>query len=216
MFLGEAEKLFSMVNDTFTQQSPGGDSNTLERSVPQVNEQDVCKIKPTMKSPHVKDTPKTNTGVAKMGYVYDITIPASRRMAILKRIKQTSEPSRQRGKRFKESYDIEFINEDIHAKEQIVYTYKMSEPICVICDEVIDKNRERCKFSIAHLCHPEMREHCGTHVYCLDCFIVLKSTCREGKDQVCYGTLLSTRGGCHQKKALSPKDNTSGVQISDS
>lgn len=135
----------------------------------------------------------------KVEYLYGLTIPAERRLYLLNRMSTFCQTSKHKGKRFKDAHDFSPVNEDLHVEKLIVYAYNMSTPECVICGGKIEKLAARCKFSIANLYNPSRNcERCGTHLYCVECFVVLQSAVLPGEQAVCFGTLLTTRGGCHQ------------------
>ena len=135
----------------------------------------------------------------KVSYRYNIVVNRARRVELLMLMQFKCSSSKQKGKRFKEAHDFSIVDEDLQIPNQAIYAYNMTRPKCVICRKIIAKREDRCKFSIVNY-HSPIRdcERCGTHVYCLDCFIVLQSALIPGKQPVCFATILTKRGGCRQ------------------
>lgn len=127
-----------------------------------------------------------------------ITIGGEERKKIIDHMIHILNHANQKGKRFRESHDLTCRSDPIVVQNQIVNTNKLTDPVCVICSEMIPKGVDRCKFSIVHMKDRSKTEHCGTHVYCIPCFVTLNSCTAEGKQAVCFGTCLNHRGGCRQ------------------
>lgn len=141
--------------------------------------------------------------IDRVEYALNVRIDKNERIRILCLMRDLCDPLRQKGKRFKESHDFKLVYEDLFVPEQITYAYKMSRPSCVVCNRVIQVGEERCKYSVANALNTHANcEKCGTHVYCLPCFVVLESTVIPGYQSVCFGTLLTQRGGCRQISAI--------------
>jgi hypothetical protein len=138
----------------------------------------------------------------KMEYRTDIIVPASRVFEVLSILQTMCDPTKQKGKRFKESHDLRpHIVQDLFVSSQVVYAYKMTIPRCVLCSRRIPQGADRCKFSISNMKEATGScEKCGTHVYCLFCYLILQAAVRLGMKAVCVGTLLTDRGGCRQMK----------------
>ena len=137
--------------------------------------------------------------IERIEYCTYVRVDKDERIRILRIIRDQCSPQRQKGKRFKDAHDYTLVYEDIFVPKLITYAYKQSKPACVLCNRTIQVGEPRCKYSIANALNLSNNcERCGTHVYCLPCFVVLESTVIPGKRCVCFGTVLSQRGGCRQ------------------
>lgn len=145
------------------------------------------------------NAPPSRVSTIRIEYCMNVRVDKDERIRIMRIIREKCSPSRQKGKRFKDSHDLTLVYEDIFVPKQITYAYKQSKPSCVLCNRIIPVGEPRCKYSIANALNQSSKcERCGTHVYCLPCFVVLESTVIPGAQCVCFGTLLSQRGGCRQ------------------
>lgn len=188
-------RIKSMYDELFSRRS------TLHNEIPEPSS-------PHLLPPNVtrltRKTPKLAQGsrvrlIDRVEYVMNVRIDKNERIRILCLMQDLCDPQKQKGKRFKESHNFTLVYEDIFVPRQITYAYKMSRPSCVVCNRVIQVGEERCKYSVVNALNTHANcEKCGTHVYCLPCFVVLESTVIPGYQSVCFGTLLTQRGGCRQ------------------
>jgi len=148
-------------------------------------------------------SPTSSPNRSKVGIARDIFIPAKERietLLLVQKILNSIRPTQ--GKKFRKSYDLTPINEDIFVSELKVFSYQLSTVHCAVCEQSIPHDAVRCKHQIAHIDNPFEEEECGTHIYCLKCFVVIEKARVPGEIAVCIGTLRKKKGGCKKSKSI--------------
>jgi hypothetical protein len=135
----------------------------------------------------------------KVRFVCRSVVPRETRSNVLEIVKMNMCGNPLKGKKFRDSYCCDYDPYcDMVAENQLVTNSTASTPDCIVCGVKIRKGEERCKFSLIHLDDHSKSEHCGTHVYHLNCFLAIEGNRLPNMPSVCYGTCLHDRGGCKQ------------------
>lgn len=150
-----------------------------------------------------------------------VKVSVAERLRILTILREMLADQPTRSGRFRNSHQLEMIDEEIVLTNFAVLANKGSQPTCIVCSRKIGKEENRCKLDLflseetvdnvvnrPTLPKEERHDFCSTHAYHLSCFIVFLSTKLPEAKLACVGTCRDC-GGCRQPGAKSKEKNAS-------
>jgi hypothetical protein len=105
--------------------------------------------------------------------------------------------SKDNGRKFRNSHSFkDFIPREMHFTNVKVSKCVSTVPCCIVCQNYINKDEDRIKYSNFH--YPDNTQ-CDTHVYHVDCFLVIDSARKQNGRPICIATCANA--GCKKGKS---------------
>lgn len=154
------------------------------------------------------DEPSSSSTPPKQIYriLPSVKVPRKQDRGLMSLIADKLQDRPNKGKRWKRSYDISIRDgdddklEDIVAHNVRVVFNPNTNAHCTVCGRYIAKNEDRCKYATLNYERRNLSnvDVCYTHIYCVQCFVILQNRLLPNTEPVCFATCVLKKGGCHR------------------
>lgn len=104
--------------------------------------------------------------------------------------------SKDNGRKFRSAHSFkDFVARPMEFTNVRVSECVTTVPCCIVCQNYINKDEDRVKYSIFH--YPD-NSQCDTHVYHVDCFLVINAARKADGRPICIATCANA--GCKKGK----------------